>query len=184
MDSTSETRLQFVFPKLADKIRCMAEMLEGEGITIIVAQGLRTWPVQDALFAKGRDSQGNVIDKSQVVTNARGGESWHNFGLAVDCAIFDREHQTIDWNASHPAWKRMEAVGISLGLTSGANWTRLVDAPHFQITGAFPEAAPNSEVRRLFLSGGIDAIWRAVSITEGEVAPNVAEHGSTGQAGN
>jgi peptidoglycan L-alanyl-D-glutamate endopeptidase CwlK len=158
MDSVSCARLAMVYKPLADKIMQMAEMLEGEGIVIRVVQGSRTWAEQDALYAQGRTAAG------KVVTNAKGGYSYHNFGLAVDCGPMLADDSNIDWNAAHPAWKRMEAVGVSLGLVSGANWIRLVDAPHFQLTGRFPEGAPDDEIRALAQSPeGLQAVWDAVT---------------------
>jgi len=161
MNQISQERLSMVCPELKDKICQLSTQLAAEGIYITVAQGLRTVEEQDALFAKGRDSAGNVVNKAQVVTNARGGHSWHNFGLAVDCYPVDKETGGVDWNPQHPQWKRMEEIGVSLGLTSGANWERLVDAPHFQLTGRFPEAAPSDEVRELYKQGGLLAVWAA-----------------------
>ena len=125
-----------------------------QGETIAVVQGLRTVQQQDALYAQGRTTPG------KEVTNAPGGYSWHNMGLAVDCAPL--EGIVVDWDANHPAWKQMEESGVSLGLTSGANWVRLVDAPHFQITGRFPEGAPDDEVRAIFDAGGLQAVWDEV----------------------
>jgi len=167
MNSVSVARLQLVAPQLADKIVQMDRILSSEGIQIVVAQGVRTWAEQDALWQKGRNPDGSFVDPvhhAGVVTNARGGHSWHNFGLAVDCDPDDptKEGFQIDWNAEHPQWKRMEAVGVSLGLTSGANWKRLADAPHFQITGRFPEGAPTDEVRELFQASGYQAVWDQV----------------------
>jgi peptidoglycan LD-endopeptidase CwlK len=155
LDPASEAKLQNVAPALAGKIRQMAEMLSQEGITIRVVQGLRTWAEQNALYDQGRAVPG------KIVTNAKGGQSWHNFGCAVDCVVMNPDG-TVDWNADHPQWKRMEAVGVSLGLTSGANWTRLVDAPHFQLTGRFPEGAPNDEARQIYLDQGAAAFWQDV----------------------
>lgn len=169
MDTTSEARLQLINPVLADKIRALAVNLSAAGLEIRVVQGLRSWATQDALFAQGRDANGNVIDKSKVVTNARGGYSWHNFGLAVDCAPDNPNIPgfQIDWNAGHPQWKQMEAAGVALGLTSGANWLRLVDAPHFQLTGRFP-VTPDDEVRQLFKDGGMEAVWNEAGIIGGQ----------------
>ncbi len=159
MDAISEARLANIYPRLADKIRNMAVMLQGEGIEIRVVQGLRTWADQDALYAQGRTAPG------KIVTNARGGFSFHNLGLAVDCAPSqlgpDRPF-TPDWNSGHANWKRMEAVGVSLGLDSGANWIRFVDAPHFQLVGSYSEGAPNDELRQIFKDGGITAVWAEV----------------------
>src|ERR1019366_7994694 len=100
MDPTSETRLSEVFPKLARQIRELAGELAGKRITIRVGQGLRTWAEQQSLWQEGRDGNGNVIDDAKVVTNARPGYSWHNFGLAVDVCPFD--NGIPDWNRAHP----------------------------------------------------------------------------------
>ena len=45
-------------------------------VKVIIAQGLRTFEEQDELYAKGRSKSGDVV------TNAKGGESNHNYGLA------------------------------------------------------------------------------------------------------
>jgi len=142
-------------PSLADKIRTLGEMLSQEGITIRVIQGLRTWAEQDALYAQGRTTPG------KIVTNAKGGESWHNLGVACDCAPMNSD-QTVDWNPAHPQWKRMEELGVSLGMVSGANWLRLVDAPHFQYTSPYPMAEPNDEARQVYLTEGAEAFWATV----------------------
>jgi D-alanyl-D-alanine carboxypeptidase len=161
MNQASQDRLKLVYPRFADKIYKLSTLMAAEDLHITVAQGLRTVDEQDELYAKGRDSEGNVVDKAKVVTNARGGNSWHNFGLAVDCYPADQAGG-VDWNPQHPDWKRMEALGVSLGLTSGANWIRIVDAPHFQLTGRFPVGAPTDEVRELYKTGGLLAVWAAV----------------------
>jgi hypothetical protein len=44
-------------------------------------QGVRTFAEQDALYAQGRTRKG------LRVTNAKGGQSYHNYGLAADCAL-------------------------------------------------------------------------------------------------
>lgn len=160
MDAVSESRLQNVFPALADKVRQMAVMLEQEGIEIRVVQGLRTTAEQDALYAQGRNG-----DKRPRVTNCPGGHSYHNFGLAVDCVPSqfgpDKPFSS-DWNASHPAWKRMEAIGISLGLDSGSKWRTFPDAPHFQLTGKYPEGSPSDEIRTL-AQDGLPKVWDSVT---------------------
>jgi peptidoglycan L-alanyl-D-glutamate endopeptidase CwlK len=161
MDRTSEARLTLVCPALASKIRRMADILLLEGLDIRVIQGLRSWAEQQALWLKGRDANGNIINPHEIVTNAPGGHSWHNLGLAVDCAPDDPTiaGYQIDWDANHPQWKRMEEVGRSLGLTAGADFTRLVDAPHFQLQGRFPIGAPDDEARQIYKQQGAMAFW-------------------------
>lgn len=160
MDAISIARLQLVWPTLSSKIEQMATMLEGEGISIRVTQGLRSWSEQDALYAQGRTTPGSVV------TNCPGGHSYHNFGLAVDCVpsqFGPGQSYNPDWNINHSSWGRMESVGQSLGLISGSTWRSFPDAPHFQITGRFPEGAPDDEVRQLFRDGGMQAIWQEVT---------------------
>jgi hypothetical protein len=125
---------------------------------IRVVQGLRSSAEQAAEWAKGRDVNGNIINESEVVTHAPPGHSWHEFGLAVDVAPFDEGIP--DWNRAHPAWGRIVAVGESLGLTAGAEWSKEhQDWPHFQLTGRFP-VSPDDEVRALFAQGGLAEVWK------------------------
>lgn len=161
MDAISESRLQLVHPELADKVRKMADMLAVSGIEIRVTQGLRSWADQLNLWLKGRDRDGNVIDPKAVVTNARPGYSWHNFGLAVDVAPFkDTAAGAIpDWDVTHPVWKRIVSVGESLGLVSGSEWRTFPDWPHFQLTGTLP-TSPDINVRQTYTGGGILAVWK------------------------
>ena|SRR5260221_8700005 len=151
MDATSEERLSHVMPELAARVRKMADQLAEESITIRVTQGLRTWAEQDALYAQGRTEAG------RVVTNAKGGESWHNYGAAVDVAPFDEGIP--DWNLSHPAWKRIVEVGTLMGLVSGTAWK---DTPHFELTGRFP-ATPTHEIKQLHAQGEVQAVWNAIN---------------------
>lgn len=161
MDAVSEARLQEIMPLLAEKIRQVSRILEGEGFAIRVVQGLRTWAQQDALYAQGRTTEG------KIVTNAKGGQSWHNFGMAVDVvpSVNGVEMAYVpDWNPQHPSWQRMVNLGIGLGLDSGATWSSLKDYPHFQLTGRFPENAPDDEVRQIFKDAGMAGVWAEAKV--------------------
>lgn len=161
MDSVSEERLAQVHPKLAEKVRQMAQMLEPEGVNFRVTQGLRLWGDQQALYDKGRNEQGLIVDPSAVVTKAKPGYSWHNFGLAVDVVLDDATLAGFqaDWNTAHPAWQRLIQVGESLGLVSGSEWRTFPDWPHLQLTGRFG-VSPDQEVRYLMQEGGLEAVWK------------------------
>lgn len=156
MDQVSEKRLAEVHPKLAEKVRAMAELLELENINIRVVQSVRSWANQQALYNQGRDAQGNIVKPKEVVTHAKPGTSWHNFGLAVDVAPFDGGIP--DWNSGHPAWKRIVSVGESVGLVSGSKWRTFPDWPHFQLTGQLP-VSPDDAVRAAYETGGQQAVW-------------------------
>lgn len=150
MDSVSEGRLSSVCPQLAERVRRMADMLAQEGIVIRVTQGLRTWDEQNRLYQRGRTVPG------PKVTNAAAGSSYHNYGLAVDCVPM--EHDQPDWNTEHPAWKRMIAIGESVGLVSGSEWRTFPDMPHFQFTDNLP-VSPNQDIKDLFMDYGMQAVW-------------------------
>lgn len=152
MDTVSELRLSLVYPGLAQKVRDMAAQLEEEAIDIRVTQGLRTMAEQEALYADGRTTTGGIV------TQARSGYSYHNFGLAVDVALLTP--QGPDWNTKHPNWIRVVRVGESLGLVSGSQWRTFPDWPHFQLPGRFP-ASPSDEARTILATRGLAGVWEA-----------------------
>ncbi len=153
MDTISESRLAQVNPLLDAKIHAVAEAMEHEGYVLRVTQGMRTWLEQDGLYAQGRTLPG------QIVTNAKGGESWHNFGCAVD--LVPMEKNLPDWNVMHPVWQRMVAIGKLVGLYSGSDFVCIKDWPHFQLTGRFG-VSPDNEARQIYLEQGAAAFWGTI----------------------
>lgn len=151
----SEERLRAVHPSLAARVRTMLDLCAAQGVPFLVTQGLRTWEEQDALYAKGRTKA--PIGKKYIVTNAKGGQSYHNFGLAIDIVILDAIGKA-DWDTSHPGWRLAADVGKSLGLEWGGDWTSFKDLPHFQYIRGLTLA----ECRRLYTSSGLSAIWQRV----------------------
>lgn len=95
----------------------------GNGITINIISGFRSFQEQDALYAMGRSSPG------PIVTNARAGQSVHNFGLAFDVGVFEGNRYIGD----SPKYKAVGALGLELGLEWGGSWKSFVDEPHFQL---------------------------------------------------
>jgi hypothetical protein len=97
--------------------------------TVIIAQGLRTNEEQDALYAQGRTESG------EIVTNAKGGESNHNYGLAFDVAGVKDGQLTYDLD-----WTTLGATGAQLGFDWGGNWEKFQDKPHFENTFGYSTA--------------------------------------------
>lgn len=122
----AEKKLQGLHPTLAAKARQLITLAFKEGINIIITQGYRSTEEQDALYAQGRTKPG------KIVTQVKGGHSYHNYGLAFDFAVLDANGK-INWNVDK-RWKRVGALGKSLGLEWGGDWTKFKDYPHFQLT--------------------------------------------------
>lgn len=94
-----------------------------QNLDVRAISGLRTFAEQDELYAKGRTAPG------PRVTNARGGFSNHNFGLAIDIGIFSQDGKK--YFDAHPLYKEFGSLGESLGLEWGGRW-KFVDEPHYQ----------------------------------------------------
>lgn len=150
MNDASQKRLAKVHPELASRIKTMIEALAQQGLQIEVVQGLRTFAEQDALFAQGRTRPG------PVVTRARGGQSNHNYGLAVDLVPFNNGQP--NWNAPLSVWTTIGMAAHNLGLQWGGDWKKFVDKPHVQLPGlSVPECFA------LFKRGGLPAVWAEAS---------------------
>jgi len=144
-------RLARVHPRLAQLGLRMINLCADAGVAVLITQGLRTWEEQDELYAQGRSKPG------KVVTNAKGGQSWHNFGLAFDIVVLDSVGKA-EWDTSHHGWKEAARIGKSLGLEWGGDWTSFKDLPHFQLVNGLTLA----KCRQLFPQG-LETIWERVA---------------------
>lgn len=165
MNTTSKARLAKVHPALAQKIVQLSDSLFTQNVDIEVVQGLRTYAEQDALFAQGRTRPG------KRVTNARGGQSNHNFGLAVDVAPAKRGK--IDWD-DEEGFDAIGREGKRLGLEWGGDWRTFIDRPHLQLP-----SPPISELRRRYDKGGLPEVWRVVTTSLPMTPPKRPEIEST-----
>jgi peptidoglycan L-alanyl-D-glutamate endopeptidase CwlK len=175
MDAISETRLAAVHSLLKSKIEELWGQMRAKQIDFRITQGLRTVAEQAALYAKGRNAAGEIVSPGEVVTHAKPGASWHQFGLAVDFAPIS--NGAPDWDLSHPEWITIRDAGEKLGLVSGSRWLpkSLTDWPHFQLSGVFP-VSPTDQVRELYANGGLEAVWNAsgLSVAGGAESAGIA----------
>jgi D-alanyl-D-alanine dipeptidase len=148
VNQASQNRLAKVHPKLAAGVTKVIEALAAQGLTVEVVQGLRTFAEQDELFKQGRTKPG------QVVTKARGGQSNHNYGLAVDVCPFVNGKPQWDDNKG---FIRIGAEATKQGLDWGGNWKKFIDKPHVQIGGLTV-----AQCLALFKSGGLEKVWSKV----------------------
>lgn len=118
-------KLDTLAPEFKAKVEVLLKKLKAANIPVAVVCGRRTIAEQNALFAKGRTTPG------PVVTNAKGGSSPHNFGLAVDlCPVNSAGH--CNWNAPESVWHDMGMIGKACGLAWGGEFKSIHDMPHFE----------------------------------------------------
>ncbi len=76
-----------LYPNLQAKVQVLIENAHKKGLDVWIVQGMRTIEQQNELYEQGR-TKGK---KGKTVTNAKGGESYHNYGLAVDVVFHGSE---------------------------------------------------------------------------------------------
>lgn len=159
-DQKTLERIQLLHPKLRDEALELYDeivaSLTGSAICRF-AYTLRTFAEQDALFAQGRSKPG------KVVTNAKGGQSYHNYGLAIDIVlILDKDKngtfETAAWDVKSDFdgdkkadWMEVVQIFKRYGFEWGGDW-KFLDLPHFQKT--FGKSI--YELRALHTAGKVD----------------------------
>jgi peptidoglycan L-alanyl-D-glutamate endopeptidase CwlK len=123
----SEAKLSGVHPTLRAKAVELIKKAHAAGVNILITQGYRSIDEQNELYAQGRTKPGNIV------TQVKGGYSYHNYGLAIDFAVYAKDGKTINWNVDKD-WMKVGEIGESLGLEWGGRWTGFKDYPHFQLT--------------------------------------------------
>ena len=119
-------------------------------IPILIYFTLRTFAEQQALYEQGRKTPG------QIVTKAKAGESYHNYGLAFD--FVPTENGKPKWGDLN-SFKQVGELGESLGLQWGGRWPKFKDYPHFQLSFGFN----TQELRVFYEIGGLPRVWEEIS---------------------
>ncbi|WP_018755216.1 M15 family metallopeptidase [Paenibacillus terrigena] len=133
--SRSASRLVGLFPVVKAATEALIDRCFNRGIPIVITQGLRTIAEQDSLYAQGRTKPG------QIVTNARGGYSKHNFGMAIDFALLMPDGKSVSWDIKRDGncdgiedWGDVVSEAKALGFEWGGDWRSFKDYPHFEMT--------------------------------------------------
>ncbi len=121
-------------PRLQAKAALLKEECHKQGISILFSECLRTKAEQDALYAQGRTSPGNIV------TNAKGStySSQHQWGIAIDFYINmdvdgDGDKKNDAFNNSTGLFERVGSIAKSIGLGWGGDWTSIKDRPHLYL---------------------------------------------------
>lgn len=133
--SKSAARLVGLHPVVRTATERLIELSYVAGVPIVITQGLRSIAEQDELYAQGRTKPG------AIVTNARGGYSFHNFGVAIDFALLLPDGRTVSWDMSRDGdndrqtdWSEVVQIAKRLGFSWGGDWMSFKDYPHFEMT--------------------------------------------------
>ena len=123
LDERSERCIRTLHPKAQRAAREFLTAVRGTGVDARIISGTRTYEEQDALYKRGRFG-----DTSPRVTNARGGQSNHNFGIAWDIGIFEAgKYLTTKTPYKSAAPFRPPSVEW------GGDWATFPDLPHYQL---------------------------------------------------
>lgn len=128
-------KIEDLHPHVAGLCREHIERCREQGIEIIVTSTFRDKESQNALYAQGRTAPG------AKVTNAKGGQSFHNWHVAYD--VVPVVNGKAVWN-DEGLWRKIGQIGQEVGLEWGGAWTSFQDKPHFQFTGGLTLADFNA----------------------------------------
>lgn len=124
-DERTEKNIATLIPGAQAWARKFVQACLDAGHQIKIISGNRTYEEQDKLYEIGRRG----IPGEKIVTNARGGQSNHNFGIAWDIGVFTGGQY-------HPESAEYGACGVigrNLGLGWGGDWTSIQDRPHYEV---------------------------------------------------
>ncbi|BFM41650.1 hypothetical protein CFS9_02910 [Flavobacterium sp. CFS9] len=138
MDKVTKERINQLHPAVRVEMTNIVDecnkVLTGRA-QIRITQGLRTFAEQDDLYAQGRTKPGKKL------TNAKGGQSVHNYGFAVD-GVLIIDGKTASWDFkkdfdgdSVADWDECVKIFAKYGWSWGGNWTSFKDMPHFEKIG-------------------------------------------------
>ena len=114
-----------------EKAESFLKLAKDAGIDLLVTSTYRDNESQAALYAQGRTKPG------VIVTNARPGQSWHNWRCAFDVVPL-RNGKPV-WGTTGPdgdLWRKVGELGEAVGLEWSGRWKgKLREMAHFQYTG-------------------------------------------------
>lgn len=127
-DPNSEAYIGTLHLRAQPLARRSLAALKAHGLNVRIVSGTRTYAEQTTLYAKGRFGSTEA-----QVTNAKAGQSWHNFGMAWDIGLFDSGGGYIE---ADPPYKAAGPIGRIAGVDWGGDWITFQDYPHFQVAAA------------------------------------------------
>jgi len=133
--------------KLEPFVTAAEQAMEKHGVKVEVISGLRSWAAQAALFAQGRTKPG------RIVTKARPGSSWHNYGLAIDLGLFSNGVylDEVDPKRADRLYQEIGTIAAKHGIEWAGNWKSFTETPHFQVTFGLTLSAARQRLQEVNL---------------------------------
>ena len=124
-------RIEDLAPAVQQRAKALVNAAKDAGIDLLITSTYRSNEEQAALYAQGRTKPG------AIVTNARPGESYHNWRCAFDVVPL-RNGKPV-WGTTGPdgdLWRKIGEMGEAVELEWAGRWTgKLREMAHFQYTG-------------------------------------------------
>jgi len=118
--------LNELLPIVKTKVDYFIRLCSESNIELLITSTYRDIESQNVLYDQGRTTEG------RIVTNAKGGESFHNYRCAID--IVPLVCGKPDWDGSHPIWQQIGELGEKAGLEWAGRWKSFKEMAHFQYT--------------------------------------------------
>jgi peptidoglycan L-alanyl-D-glutamate endopeptidase CwlK len=119
--------LDDLIPPAKERVERFLSLCKDNDIDLLVTSTYRDNESQQALYEQGRTTAG------KVVTNAKAGDSWHNWRCAVD--VVPIVNGKPNWDGLHPVWDQIGKLGEQAGLEWAGRWRTFKELAHFQYTG-------------------------------------------------
>lgn len=119
-------KVEDLHPTVAAKCNAFLAACEEQGIDVLITSTYRDIASQNALYAQGRSKPG------KRVTNARGGQSFHNWQVAFD--FVPLRHGKPQWQDT-ALFAQCGAIAESVGLEWAGRWKSFKELAHCQYTG-------------------------------------------------
>jgi peptidoglycan L-alanyl-D-glutamate endopeptidase CwlK len=123
-----------LLPVVEGKALLMFGKCKAAGVDLLFTATYRDAESQDALYAVGRFG-----DQNRIVTNAKGGDSFHQYKCAFDVVplVNGKPYWTLTDSKGilTPIWKTVGDIGVAVGLEWAFNWKSFKEGAHFQYTG-------------------------------------------------
>ena len=129
LDKITVDRIRFLHPDLRDEVMKMYN----EANEKILPKDVR---LRFSFTYRSIEQQDFLYKQKPKVTNAKGGQSMHNYGLAFDIVLlYDKNNDGTFETASFVVdenWKKITECFKHYGWEWGGDWKTLKDYPHFQ----------------------------------------------------